>query len=148
MGAFRAWKASQPFDIRDNPDRASQKDTGARWTIKYSKKKASAPKGCVDIATPHYGYKSHIMTDKSHSFIRSFKVTDAGCHDGATASLRLLITSALSGMPTIPGGGAGPAAWKSLIPVDHMTTPGRSGIRHNTSHTIHHTQYGGVASVA
>ena len=63
--------AGRPFDIRDNPDRASQKDTGARWTIKYSKKKESAPKGCVDIAIPHYGFKSHIMIDRSRSFIRS-----------------------------------------------------------------------------
>ncbi|MBC6411432.1 MAG: IS5 family transposase, partial [Hyphomonadaceae bacterium] len=70
-------------DIWDNPNKASQKDTSARWTIKYSKKKEHAPKGCVDIAIPHYGYKSHIMIDKSRRFIRSFKVTDASCHDGA-----------------------------------------------------------------
>lgn len=70
-------------DIWDNPKRAAQKDTDARWTIKYSGKKDDAPKGQVDIAIPTYGYKSHIMTDRSHGFIRSYTVTDASRHDGA-----------------------------------------------------------------
>ena len=66
-----------------NPKRAAQKDTDARWTIKYSRKKDNAPKGQVDIAIPAYGYKSHIMTDRAHGFIRSFTVTDASCNAGA-----------------------------------------------------------------
>jgi IS5 family transposase len=70
-------------EIWDNPKRAAQKDIEARWTIKYSKKKDDAPKGQVDIAIPTFGYKSHIMTDRAHGFIRSFKVTDAARHDGA-----------------------------------------------------------------
>ena len=70
-------------EIWDNPKRAAQKDTDARWTIKYSAKKDDAPKGQVDIAIPAFGYKSHIMTDRAHGFIRSFKVTDAARHDGA-----------------------------------------------------------------
>lgn len=70
-------------EIWENPKRAAQKDTEARWTIKYSKKKADAPKGQVDIAIPTFGYKSHIMTDKAHGFIRSFTVTAASAHDGA-----------------------------------------------------------------
>lgn len=77
-------KAGKSADeIWDNPHRAAQKDTEARWTIKYSKKKDDAPKGQVDIAIPAFGYKSHIMTDRAHGFIRSFKVTDAARHDGA-----------------------------------------------------------------
>ena len=70
-------------EIWENPKRAAQKDTDARWTIKYSRKKDNAPKGQVDIAIPSYGYKSHIMTDRAHGFIRSFTVTDASRHDGA-----------------------------------------------------------------
>ena len=70
-------------EIRDNPHAAAQRDTDARWTVKYSRKKDDAPKGQVDIAIPTYGYKSHIMTDRAHGFIRSFTVTDASRHDGA-----------------------------------------------------------------
>ncbi len=70
-------------EIWDNPHKAAQKDTNARWTIKYSKKKADAPKGQVDIAIPSFGYKTHVMTDRAHGFIRAFKVTDAARHDGA-----------------------------------------------------------------
>ena len=70
-------------EIWDNPKRAAQKDTDARWTIKYSRKKDDAPKGQADIAIAAFGYKSHIMTDKRHGFIRLFKVTDASRHDGA-----------------------------------------------------------------
>lgn len=70
-------------EVWDNPSQAAQKDVDARWTIKYSKKKEGAPKGQVDIAIPHFGYKSHIMTDRAHGFIRSFTVTDASRHDGA-----------------------------------------------------------------
>jgi IS5 family transposase len=79
-----AIKADKSADeIWDNPHKAAQKDIDARWTIKYSKKKDDAPKGQVDIAIPAFGYKSHIMTDRAHGFIRSFKVTDAARHDGA-----------------------------------------------------------------
>lgn len=70
-------------EIWDNPHKAAQKDTSARWTIKYSRKKDDAPKGQVDIAIPAFGYKSHICTDRAHGFIRSFTVTDASRHDGA-----------------------------------------------------------------
>ena len=74
---------TEATEIWDHPNKAAQKDTDARWSIKYSKKKADAPKGQVDIAVPHFGYKSHIMTDKAHGFIRSFAVTPASAHDGA-----------------------------------------------------------------
>jgi len=70
-------------EIWDNPKQAAQKDVDARWTIKYAKKKTDAPKGQVDIAIPTFGYKSHIMTDRAHGFIRSFTVTNASAHDGA-----------------------------------------------------------------
>ena len=70
-------------EIWDNPHEAAQRDTDARWTVKCSKKKEKAPKGQVDIAIPAFGYKSHVMIDQAHGFIRSFKVTDASRHDGA-----------------------------------------------------------------
>ncbi|MEM9422861.1 MAG: hypothetical protein AAF986_10220, partial [Pseudomonadota bacterium] len=76
-------EAKPAKEIWENPKRAAQKDTEARWTIKYSKKKDNAPKGQVDIAIPSYGYKSHIMTDRAYVFIWSFTVTDASRHDGA-----------------------------------------------------------------
>lgn len=79
--AIKDGKAAK--EIWENPKRAAQKDTDARWTIKYSRKKDDAPRGQVDIAIPTYGYKSHIMTDRAHGFIRSFTVTDASRHDGA-----------------------------------------------------------------
>ena len=79
----RIKSGKQAKDIWDNPHKGAQKDTQARWTIKYSKKKDDAPKDQVDIAIPSYGYKSHIMTDKRYGFIRAFKVTDAARHDGA-----------------------------------------------------------------
>jgi len=83
-GEKAAIKQGKPADeIWENPKRAAQKDTDARWTIKYSRKRRDAPEGQVDIAIPSYGYKSHVMTDRAHGFIRSFTVTDASRHDGA-----------------------------------------------------------------
>ena len=79
--AIKAGKSAD--EIWDNPHKAAQKDTDARWTIKYSKKKDDAAVGQVDIAIPAFGYKSHVMTDRAHGFIRAFKVTDASRHDGA-----------------------------------------------------------------
>jgi transposase, IS5 family len=55
----------------DEPAKAAQKDTDARWTVKR------------DIALPAFGYKSHLSIDARHGFIRRQKVTDAAAHDGA-----------------------------------------------------------------
>lgn len=66
------------------PARARQKDTDARWTVKFSKAKPAAdgtPQ--TDIAVPVFGYKSHISIDRRHGIIRRGKVTDAAAHDGA-----------------------------------------------------------------
>lgn len=68
----------------DKPARARQKDTDARWTVKFTKAKAaedgSKP---VDIAIPTFGYKSHISIDRRHGIIRRSLVSDAAAHDGA-----------------------------------------------------------------
>jgi transposase, IS5 family len=68
----------------DQPAKAAQKDTDARWTVKTSKGKVEAD-GTVkrDLAIPAFGYKSHLGIDRRHGFIRRQKVTDAAAHDGA-----------------------------------------------------------------
>ena len=64
--------------------KARQKDTDARWTVKFSKAKPAADgKLQTDIAIPVFGYKSHISIDRRHGIIRRGKVTDAAAHDGA-----------------------------------------------------------------
>jgi IS5 family transposase len=36
----------------------------------------------MEIATPVYGYKSHVGVDRRHRFIRTWSVTDAARYDG------------------------------------------------------------------
>ena len=68
----------------DKPVKARQKDTDARWTVKFSKAKPGPDgKPQIDIAIPTYGYKSHISIDRRHGVIRRGKTTDAAAHDGA-----------------------------------------------------------------
>jgi IS5 family transposase len=65
------------------PAKARQKDTDARWTMKFSKAKPTADdKPQIDIAIPTFGYKNHISIDRRHGIIRRGKVTDAAAHDG------------------------------------------------------------------
>ena len=68
----------------DEPAKAAQKDTDARWTVKFRKAKLR-PDGAeqVDIAIPVFGCKSHISVDRKHGIIRRQIVTDAAAHDGA-----------------------------------------------------------------
>jgi IS5 family transposase len=68
----------------DHPAKAAQKDTSARWTVKFAKAKPKddgTPQ--IDIAIPFFGYKSHISIDRRHGIIRREKTTDAAAHDGA-----------------------------------------------------------------
>ncbi len=69
----------------DNPHKASQKDTHARWTVKQTKAKtrADGSRHRTDIAIPVFGYKDHISIDRQHGLIRRYKVTDAARYDGA-----------------------------------------------------------------
>ena len=68
----------------DQPAKAAQKDTDARWSMKISKGKPDADgKALPDIAIPAFGYKSHISIDVRHGFIRRQMVTDAAAYDGA-----------------------------------------------------------------
>jgi IS5 family transposase len=68
----------------DQPAKAAQKDTDARWTVKSSKGKPKAD-GTMqsDLNIPEFGYKTHISIDAEHGFVRRQKTTDAAAHDGA-----------------------------------------------------------------
>lgn len=79
---IRAGKSA--FEIwPDQPAKASQKDTNARWTIQFSKARVreEAPTP-PDIAIPSFGYKAHTTIDRAFRFIRRWDVTDAASHDG------------------------------------------------------------------
>jgi IS5 family transposase len=67
----------------DEPARAVQKDTDARWTLKFAKAKPTPDgKPGIDIAIPSFGYKSSISICRTFGFIRKGKVTDAARFDG------------------------------------------------------------------
>ena len=81
----------------DEPAKAAQKDTDARWTIKYSKAKPAADGAKrVDIAVPAFGYKNHIGVDRRHRLIRTWAVTDAAEYDGAMLPVLLDMTNTAS----------------------------------------------------
>ena len=79
-----------------SPAKAAQKDTDARWTVKFSKAKSkedgtkhaqeAGSGGAATgkqryIAIPTFGYKNHIAIDRRFGFVRSFAVTDAAKQD-------------------------------------------------------------------
>ena len=67
----------------DEPAKAAQKDTDARWTLKFAKAKPLANgKPGIDIAIPSFGYKSSVSICRAFGFIRKCKVTDAARFDG------------------------------------------------------------------
>ncbi len=70
---------------KDEPFKARQKDTDARWTVKFSKAGPAedGQKQQIDIAIPTFGYKNHISVDRRHGVIRKSLVTDAAAHGGA-----------------------------------------------------------------
>ena len=76
----------------DQPAKAAQKDTDARWTVKTGRRKnpAGSQRRMPDIAIPVFGYKNHVVIDRAYGFIRSSAVTDAARHDGKM--LRQLVT--------------------------------------------------------
>ncbi len=68
----------------DEPDKAAQKDTDARWTLKVGGKVRYRSDGTPlpMIALPVFGYKSHISIDRRFGFIRGQAVTSAAAPDG------------------------------------------------------------------
>lgn len=67
----------------NQPAKAAQKDTDARWTVKFAKARP-LPGGRpgIDIAIPSFGYKSSIAICRRYGFIRAAKVTDGARFDG------------------------------------------------------------------
>jgi transposase, IS5 family len=75
----------------DKPAKAAQKDVNARWTVKFTKARASTDgKPQTDIAIPSFGYKNHIAIDRRFGFIRKAVVTHGARHDGS--QLREVVT--------------------------------------------------------
>lgn len=67
----------------ENPAKAAQKDTDARWTLKFAKgRPLPGGKPGIDIAIPSFGYKSSIAICRRYGFIRRGKVTDGARFDG------------------------------------------------------------------
>lgn len=67
----------------DEPAKARQKDTDARWTLKFAKARPTPDgKPQADIAIPSFGYKSSISICRRFGFIRKGKVTDGARFDG------------------------------------------------------------------
>ena len=65
------------------PAKAAQKDTDARWTVKFAKARPlPGGKPGIDIAIPSFAYKSSIAICRTFGFIRKGKVTDAATFDG------------------------------------------------------------------
>ncbi|MDE2442321.1 MAG: IS5 family transposase, partial [Betaproteobacteria bacterium] len=74
------------------PAKALQKDTDARWTLKFAKARPTADgRQQSDIAIPRFGYKSSISICRAYGFIRKGKVTDGARCDGRM--LRDVVTS-------------------------------------------------------
>ena len=80
MKAGKAAKEIWP----DKPNKAAQKDVDARWTLKIGGKIRHRADGArlAQIATPVFGYKSHISIDRKYGFIRKATVTSAAAPDG------------------------------------------------------------------
>jgi hypothetical protein len=67
----------------DDPAKARQKDTDARWTLKFAKARPTADgRPQPDIAIPSFGYKSTVSICRAFGFIRKGKVTDGARYDG------------------------------------------------------------------
>jgi len=60
-------------------NKAAQKDTDARYTLKHTKKKPGAD---LDLVIPYHGYKTHVGIDNRYGFIRTQIVTSASAYDG------------------------------------------------------------------
>ncbi len=81
--AIKAGKTAQEI-WPDEPNKAAQKDTDARWTLKIGGKIRFDAQGkpLPQIALPVFGYKSHIAIDRRFGFIRESAVTSASHADG------------------------------------------------------------------
>lgn len=84
-----------PEDWKANPKKPAQKGepwvaigsrrmaNDARWTLRRGRRKRRADGTLMEaIATPVFGYRSHINIDRRHGLIRKWTVSDAARHDG------------------------------------------------------------------
>ena len=90
--AIKAGKSAREI-WPDEPGKAAQKDTNARWTLKIGGKPRYRPDGTPlpMIAVPVFGYKSHIAIDRRFGFIREAAATSAAEADGRV--LRRIVTT-------------------------------------------------------
>jgi IS5 family transposase len=90
--AIKAGKSAEEI-WPDEPSKAAQKDTNARWTLMIGGKPRCRPDGTPRpmIAVPIFGYKSHIAIDRRYGFIREAAVTSAAEADGRV--LRRIVTT-------------------------------------------------------
>ncbi len=97
----------------DEPNKAAQKDVDARWTVKIGGKIRFDADGkpLPRIATPVFGYKSHIAIDRRYGFIREAKVTSAAAPDGR--QLKTLVTTDNTGSEVWVGEAHAPNAYRS-----------------------------------
>jgi IS5 family transposase len=67
----------------DDPAKAAQKDTDARWTLKIGGKvRYKDGKPLPPITLQRFGYKSHISIDRPYGYMRAGEVTSAAYADG------------------------------------------------------------------
>ena len=72
-----------PEKWAEKPAKLRQKDRDGRWALKRNRRKKRPDDSLMkEIATPAYGYKSHIGIDRRYRFIRKWTVTDSASHDG------------------------------------------------------------------
>jgi transposase, IS5 family len=77
---------------KDEPNKAAQKGTDARLTVKIGRPRdPEAPRSVPELAIAVFGYKTHVAIDQAFGFIRNWAVTSAARHDGAV--LREIVTT-------------------------------------------------------
>lgn len=77
---------------KDKPNKAAQKDTDARWTVKIGRPRdPDVERSVPELAIAVFGYKTHVAIDRTFGFIRSWAVTSAARHDSAV--LREIVTT-------------------------------------------------------
>lgn len=127
----------------DAPNKAAQKDTNARWTLKVGGKVRYRPDGTPlpMIATPVFGYKSHISIDRRFGFIRESMVTSASAADGrrrqrlSLPAKREMAGGAHARQPHPPpqAGGPADAAERGAGQREEVRHPRRGGARLRSS---------------
>jgi hypothetical protein len=74
-----------PTAWKDKPAKLRQKDSDARWTVKFTKGKPQADDTVpsIDIAIPAFGNEYHISIDRGYGLICKWLATDVAAYEGA-----------------------------------------------------------------